>query len=222
MDGTGNLFADFVKALPGSFETETVRYPNDCCFSYPDLMRRVRSASPVSEPFVLVAESFSTPLAIQFAATNPANLRGLVLCAGFASSPVRGWLRFLGSLLSPFVFRVPLPDFAAKLWLVGPSASPALLSAVKSAISSVPPRVLSARLRAVLECDARTELTQVAMPILYLQAQQDRLVPASSLEEIRRIKPQTLVAEISGPHLLFQRESQQAAEIFTTFVRQLE
>jgi pimeloyl-[acyl-carrier protein] methyl ester esterase len=222
MDGTGNLFADFVKGLPGSFETEVVRYPNDYCLSYPNLMNFVRSAGPVSEPFVLVAESFSTPLAIQFAATKPPNLKGLVLCAGFASSPLRGWRCLLGSLFSPFVFRLPLSDFAAKLWLVGPSASPALLSAVKSAISSVQPRVLSARLRAVLNCDARKELTQVAVPILYLQAQQDRLVPASSLEEIRRIKPQTFVAEFSGPHLLFQREPQQTAEIVAKFIRQLE
>jgi pimeloyl-ACP methyl ester carboxylesterase len=222
MDGTGELFADFIKALPDSFETASVRYPTDICLSYAGLMTFVRSVTDASRPFVLIAESFSTPLAIQFAATNPQNLKGLVLCAGFASSPVRGWFRFLGSLFSPFLFRVKLTEFAVKRWLVGPNASPALLSAVKAAISSVKPNVLSARLCAILDCDARTELTQVTVPILYLQANQDRLIPVSCFDEIRRINPQTSVTKISGPHLLFQREPQKTAEVVARFIQQLE
>jgi len=222
MDGTGDLFADFVSALPDRFETGIVRYPTEIFLSYSELMPLVQSLAPASEPFVLVAESFSTPLAIQFAATNPPNLKGLVLCAGFASSPARGWAHYFSSLLSPFLFRVPLPDFAAELWLVGPNASPALLSALKSAILSVRARVLSARFRAVLDCDARTELAQAAVRILYLQAEQDCLVPASCLEEIRRIKPQTLVTEIQGPHLLFQRKPRETAGNVARFAQQLE
>ena len=222
MDGTGELFANFIKTLPDTFKAETVRYPCDVCLSFAELMPLVRSSIPKSEPFVLVAESFSTPLAIQFAATNPPNLKGLVLCAGFATSPVRGWLRFLGSFLSPLLFRVGLPEFAARFWLVGSDASPALLFAVYTAISSVKPKVLSARLRAVLGCDARKELTQVEVPILYLQAKQDRLVPASCLDEIRRIKPQAEVAAIDGPHLLLQREPKLTAEIVSRFVHQFE
>jgi hypothetical protein len=53
-----------------------------------------------SEPFVLLAESFSTPVAIRVAAENPTNLKGLILCAGFATSPVSGLPRMLGWLLA--------------------------------------------------------------------------------------------------------------------------
>jgi pimeloyl-[acyl-carrier protein] methyl ester esterase len=172
MDGTGMLFAGFVTALPESFETMTVRYPTDRPLSNLELEGIVRAACPVTEPFMLVAESFSTPLAIQYAASNPVNLEGLVLCAGFATSPVRGWRRLLGWLLSPLVFRVPLPNLAAKLWLVGPDAPPSLLATVRAAVSSVQPRVLAARLRAVLGCDVRAELCRVAAPVLYIQAKQ--------------------------------------------------
>jgi pimeloyl-[acyl-carrier protein] methyl ester esterase len=98
MDGTGNLFADFVEALPDTFEVEVVHYPNNVCLSYTELMTFVQSAAPPSEPFVLVAESFSTPLAIQYAATNPPDLRGLVICAGFVTTPLQGWRRFLARL----------------------------------------------------------------------------------------------------------------------------
>jgi pimeloyl-[acyl-carrier protein] methyl ester esterase len=64
MDGTGMLFAGFVTALPESFETMTVRYPTDRPLSNLELEGIVRAACPVTEPFMLVAESFSTPLAI--------------------------------------------------------------------------------------------------------------------------------------------------------------
>ena len=64
MDGTGDLFADFVSALPDGFETGIVRYPTEIFLSYSELMPLVQSLAPASEPFVLVAESFSTPLAL--------------------------------------------------------------------------------------------------------------------------------------------------------------
>jgi pimeloyl-ACP methyl ester carboxylesterase len=221
MDGTGDLFADFVKALPDEFETEIVRYPTDVSLSYSDLMLHVNSATPAAEPFTLVAESFSTPLAIQLAAMNPPNLKGLVLCAGFATSPVRSWLRFLCSLLSPVLFRLPLPEFIGRRLLVGPTAPPTLLVAVLTAISSVQPKVLSARFRSVLACDARTELTQISVPILYIRAMQDCLIHPSCLEEIQQINPQTAVAVVDGPHLLFQREPTQTAAVVAGFVRQI-
>jgi len=219
MDGTGELFSEFAAALSADFEITTVQYPTERCLSYSELEDFVRAACPISGPFVLLAESYSTPLAIKCAASRPGNLEGLVLCAGFATSPVRGWRRFGGWLLAPLMFRVPLPSLAARLWLVGPEALPSLLEAVRSAVSSVKSKVLAARLRAVLACDVREEIGQVAVPILYLQAKQDRLVSASCLEELRRIKPQMAVAALEGPHLLLQRKPQRAAETVVRFVR---
>jgi pimeloyl-ACP methyl ester carboxylesterase len=179
----------------------------------------VRAACPISEPFMLMAESFSTPLAITYAATNPANLQGVVLCAGFATSPVRGWRRFLASLLAPVVFHVPVPSLIARRWLLGADASPSLLAAVRAAISSVQPRVLAARLRAVLACDVREAVGQIGVPILYIRAEQDRLVSAWCVEELRRIKPQMIEVALEGPHLLLQRQPQRAAEALIRFTR---
>lgn len=221
MDGTGELFSEFAATLSGEFGIATVRYPTGQCLSYPELEGFVRAACPTSEPFVLLAESYSTPLAIKCAASNPKNLEGLVLCAGFATSPMRGWRRFLGWLLAPIMFRIPLPNVAAKLWLVGPDAPPSLLSAVRSAVSSVESKVLAARLLAVLGCDVRAELGQVAVSILYIQAKQDHLVSASCLDELRQIKPQMSVATLEGQHLLLQREPYKAAGTVAGFVRSL-
>jgi len=77
LDGTGDLFADFVSALTPNLDARIVRYPKDRLLSYADLFSFVVSAIPENQPFVLLAESFSTPLAVRLAATNPASLKGL-------------------------------------------------------------------------------------------------------------------------------------------------
>ena len=61
MDGTGELFADFIKALPVESEAEVLRYPADRFLSYKQLMALAQSVLPASEPFVLVAEFFDAP-----------------------------------------------------------------------------------------------------------------------------------------------------------------
>lgn len=198
-----------------------MRYPTDTCLSYSELAGLVRSTVPLSDAFVLVAESFSTPLAIQYAAACPSNLRGLILCAGFASSPVRGWVRSICSALAPLLFRVGPPDPAIRLLLVGPNASNSVVAAVRTAISCVRPVVVSTRLRMILACNAEADLAPITVPILYIQARQDRLVRPSNFAEILRIQPKTRLETVDGPHLILQKEPQRTAAIVAKFVRQL-
>lgn len=221
LDGTGELFARFERALPEELKPVIVSYPRDVFVAYAGLMSSVRSAVDGADSYVLMAESFSTPLAIQFAATNPPNMKGLILCAGFASSPVRGIFRFLCSFLAPIAFRVALPKAITKFLLVGPDASPVLVAEIQAAIKSVHPNVLSSRLQSVLTCNVLADLDQVTVPILYLQAKHDRLVPASCLEEIRQVEGETVFVALDGPHLLLQREPEQAADAVAAFLVQL-
>jgi pimeloyl-[acyl-carrier protein] methyl ester esterase len=221
MDGTGELFSDFVRELPTEIDAQVVRYPTDRCLSYSQLAQLVRSAAPASAPFVLIAESFSTPLAIQYAATKPPNLWGVVICAGFVTSPARSWLLRVGSFFLPILFRLPLPEFVTRRFLVGRDAPSSLLSAVRVAVSSVQPKVLSARIRAVLGVDAREELRQIAVPLLYLQAEQDRSVGPSCFAEIQQIRPQIALTIIDGPHLILQREPRRTAEAVIGFIQKL-
>jgi pimeloyl-ACP methyl ester carboxylesterase len=221
MDGTGELFVPFIEALPVSFETVVARFPADSCLSYPRLAEIVQALLPVSEPFVLVAESFSTPLALQCAAAKPPNLKALVICAGFATSPLRGWRRSMLRRLAPLLFRISLPTSLTKELLAGSGASPSLISRVKNAVSSVQSNVLSDRLRLIFNCDARAELARIDTPILYLLATRDKLVPAWCAEQMHKIKPEMVIVPIDGPHLLLQREPRQTADAVADFVRGL-
>lgn len=149
------------------------------------------------------------------------NLKAIVLCAGFATSPVKGLHRVFCGLLTPILVRTRLPKFAARFWLAGENAPPLLIRAIQNAIASVEPKVLEARLCDVLACDVRAELKQVTVSILYIQAKQDRLVDTDSAEIIRQIKPRTEIVTLDGPHLLLQSEPEAAAKVISQFIQRL-
>ena len=221
MDGTGKLFADFVNALPTPYDTAVVAYSTLNTQTYEQLEDVVRQTCPLAEPFILVAESYSAPIAIKYSASHPKNLKGLVLCAGFASSPLQGWRRLAARFLVPILFLMKPPAFAVRHWLVGPSASASLVRAVQGAISSVRPSVLAARLRSILSCDLRDDLRNIKVPVLYMKAQQDRLVRSSCSEEIARLIPTIRIVTLEGPHLILQRHPESAAKIVTEFEQTL-
>src|SRR5580698_7334133 len=114
LDGTGKLFAEFLKALDLGVSANVVPYPPDIPLGYDELEPLVRSALPTRGRFVLLGESFSGPLAIRIAALRPPALVGLILCVTFASNPYPylAWVRRLAAFLPlkslPRWLRAPL------------------------------------------------------------------------------------------------------------------
>ena len=214
-DGTGELFVDFIAALAGSWTATTIAYPTDRFLSYTELRPLVTAAVPQSERFVLVAESFSTPLAVWFATTNPPNLVAVVICAGFVASPMGGWSGTVKALAKPLLFKLKPHRVVLEYFLLGQNPPPDLLQKLRHALDRVSPEVLSGRVREVLDCDARDDLRRTAIPLLYLEATDDRLLPASCKEEFSHIRPDIQFRSIPAPHLVLQREPQKAANHVT-------
>jgi pimeloyl-ACP methyl ester carboxylesterase len=220
LDGTGELFGDFIAALPKSWTTTTVTYPADRFLPYTDLRPFVGAAIPQRERFVLVAESFSTPLAVWYAATNPPNLAAVVVCAGFVESPVR-WSGIVKALAKPWLFRLKPPRTIVEYFLLGQNAPSDLFRKLRHAVERVSPDVLSGRVQEVLDCDGRDDLRRTTIPLLYLEATYDRLLSSSCKKEFSHLRPDALFRSIPAPHLLLQREPQKAASIVMAFVSSL-
>ena len=218
LEGSGDLFAGFLEALGEACDARIVRYPSSCR-TYADAARVVRDALPDTRPLVILAESFSTPIAIEFAAQLQDSLDGLVLCNGFAASPVSAMQSTVALAWMPWVLYLPLTELSARTFLIGPEAPDELLAAVQKAVVPVTAGVLAGRLKAVLQCDAREALRRVTTPMLYLQATHDRLIGEAGLREILRIRPQLRVERVIGPHLLLQREPIRSAEIVRQFLQ---
>src|ERR1700758_5078266 len=107
MDGTGIFFEDFAAAIQQDFRPVVVRYPNDPSLGYAGLEPIVRAALPHDEPYLILGESFSGPIAISIAASNPAGLLGLILCVTFARNP-HPLLPLASTILKPLpAWRVP-------------------------------------------------------------------------------------------------------------------
>jgi pimeloyl-[acyl-carrier protein] methyl ester esterase len=221
LDGTGELFRYLIATLPPGIDAIVVSYPRTGAQSYEELLPIVRNALPKDEPYVLIAESFSSPLAIQIAAIHPDHLVGLVLCAGFAARPVNGFIGSLIAVLAWLIFLMPMPKWVIRNFLVGKDASKELTAHVQKVIESVPGHVLAARMRTVLTGDARKELSGITVPMTYLQAAKDHLVWPSSVEIIRSSMPAIKTVHIDGPHLILQREPEQSSMAIQLFLSRL-
>jgi pimeloyl-ACP methyl ester carboxylesterase len=221
LDGTGQLFTDFLAALPNTFTTTIVTYPTEKFLTNTELLPFVSAAVPKVGPFVLLAESFSTPIALGYAATNPPNLAGVVICAGFVFKPIAGWSWIVKSVAKFWFFRLRPPRRILEYFLIGANAPPTLIQQLRQALQIVSPTVLSRRVCEVLDCDARNDLARTTVPIMHVWAVHDRLLAKSCRSEILRIRPDVISAVVQGPHLILQREPRKVANLVTTFVEQL-
>ncbi len=210
MDGTGILFAPLLSELSPLISPWVVPFPSDQPLSYEDLLPIVRQALPTGEPFFLLAESFSGPLAIKIAAEEPGNLRGLILVSTFIRNPLP-WLPSCAGHLAA----APLFSFARRLILLkallsgyGNRDMTALLDVAHSQVKA---EVMAKRAREILWVDVRKELALVKAPIYFIGGERDRVVPPKNLREISAVRPDVITRKIPGPHLVLQVNPVRAA-----------
>lgn len=218
MDGTGDLFAPFLAELSGEMRTLVVRYPTRDFLDYPALTELVRSELPEDEPFVLLAESFSGPIAITLAATQPNNLAGLILCASFARNPRLGLGAFLGSVAGG---ALRAPTWMMASLLLDGFRSDDSTRRLALAVAQVDPNVMNARLQAILKVDATQQLERIQVPSLYLRGTKDFLVPKQTAQLIASTRNNWRLIELVAPHLILQAIPRLAADIVDRFVAEL-
>ncbi len=217
LDGTGRLFRRLVSVLPRTLPATVVAYPASCS-EYSKLLPIVQSALPQEERFVLVAESYSGPLAIAAAAARPKGLAGVVLAASFARRPVP-WLVARASRFVPItlLFRLPWVLQAAALLGLKGRAGP-VAAEVKEAVGCVSREVLARRLRGVLDLDVVDMLREIAAPILYVAARRDPWVRRKSAALIQRSASSFRLVTLDAPHLVLQQSPEAAAQVIAEFV----
>ena len=213
LDGTGRLLSDFAKALSPGHDVEIISYP-DSLFSYDDLEVWLKARLP-SEPFVMIAESFSGPLALSISANRPRNLAAVVFVATFARSPRRlpsTLLSLFGAFPIPAAFLAPV----SLPFVVGRFQVPGFKELYRSALQDVPLRTLILRLKSALSMDRRSTTSRIEVPCCYLQATADRLVPASAFRDFEDICSSPI--RIEAPHFLLQMNPEEAARTVRDFV----
>jgi len=214
MDGTGELLSDFAAAMAPEFASEVIAYPRDRPLGYDELVARVRPRLPTEEPYLLIGESFSGPIAIRLAASKPPRLAGLVLCASFARAPRPPGSPLSAARLARLAARMPLHRMPTR-WvaaaMLGRWSSPQWRARLGPLLASLDPAVMRQRLREGGAADVTAALAEIACPLLYLRARRDRLVSADGWRSIGEARPEARCIEIDAPHFLLQARARAAA-----------
>lgn len=202
MDGIGR-FRTFREAARVHAECRALSYPPDRPLDYDELVAQARAALREEEDYVLIAESFSGPIAIRLAAERPPGLRALVLAASFCASPLGGMRRAALQRFGGVLFRLQPPMFLLRYFLLG-HAPRVVADDLYASVAQVRAEVFAARLRNILTVDACASLARVDVPVLYLQATRDRLVGEGAARAVRAACPQLELRRLPAPHMVLQ------------------
>lgn len=218
LDGTGRLFRPFTDLRPPQFRADVLAYP-DAVHSYGAAEELVASHLAQLEGRVLViAESFSGPVAVRLATKLEHRISAVVLVASFVRSPVPTLARAMPWRV---VFSIRPPALALRQALLGPDCDDSLVHEMQGVLAKLPARTLAQRIRAVLDVDVSEQLRACSVPILYIAGRDDRLVGARGLAGIHAVRPNLEHVELDAPHLVLQRSPAAAWRAIERFVENL-
>lgn len=219
MDGTGRLFKSLVSVLTPEVDTIVVSYPADIPLNYDKLEALARRSLPVDRSFILLGESFSGPIAISLTALRFPQQVGLILCSTFAKNP-----RPTFSLLKGLIPMLPIESVPFR-WisgiLLGRYSTANLRSARNEAITQVTRPVMQSRLQSVLEVDVSAKLARLDLPILYLRASKDWVVPKTTSIHTLQTNPKVQEVTLRAPHYLLQAIPEEAAKSIRYFMKNI-
>jgi pimeloyl-[acyl-carrier protein] methyl ester esterase len=219
MDGTGTLFESFLRCLPAGIDTKTMQYPGEVHLGYEQLEERVARRLPVDRKYIIVAESFSGPIALRLAARPgiDQNLKAVVLVSTFAYRPLGPAGSLVAGLPLKMILRIPIPDIALRALLLGTGASAESVRRTREAIGNVRPYVLAARLREALTSRYCQAVIKSKVRVVAFIAADDRLLGRNASRSIIEVCSTAEVQTVRAPHFriagLSSNDAQRAIQV---------
>jgi pimeloyl-ACP methyl ester carboxylesterase len=216
LDGTGELFRWFLPYVIDE-RAVVVTYPSRPPWSLEDYVDHAFAALAPEQPCVVIAESFSGPIALRLA-QRAASIVGLVLVASFVTCP-NPLLKALPASLWAALHSFAMSETLLRLLCLGRNATIEQLGLLKKVARAIPLDVLGARLGLLRRLDETDSLASVRVPVLSVVAAQDRLVTA---EVAACGQPAMQTAVIDGPHFLLQARPAECWRTIDAWWRALE
>lgn len=221
LDGTAILREPFAKQLAEALHlpVHVIPFPPDRYCTYEDVQNWVEEHLPVEEPFALVGESFSGPIALRISLKRREQVWALVLVGTYVTNP---W-PFPSSLMRPFIrpllFRVPPPPGLIRKFIVASTAADDLMPLFQKVVRQmVKPEILACRLRSCTQVDARDELRRCTAPILQITAEQERILPRNVDDVIRKIRPDIVDVRLPCGHCILECYPELATPVVARFL----
>jgi pimeloyl-[acyl-carrier protein] methyl ester esterase len=221
LDGTGLSYEPFGEVMPEGLRVTVVRYPSDQKLSFRELVQCAYEQLPRHKPLVLVAESFSGPVAISLASSFPSCIKGIVFCATFMKFTRPFLLGTAKYIPLSLLLRRPAPGFLLYFLCGGRPFSDKLVPLFRQIEKLVKPEVMAHRIRMLSEVDATTDARTLDLPCCYIQATGDKIVPARCVVPFREYLPDIIVKTVDGPHGILQAQSEACIKIIMEFANGL-
>ena len=220
MDGTDISFEPLRELLPQDINVKVIQYPVDELLSFDETVQFAKDQIHSDQRDVIViAQSFSGPVAIALVGSGKLKAKCLILCSTFAKSPRPVLFKILSYLPLELLIRPPFPRFLLKHVVEGGKEATDLFLAMWQRVKPlVPAKTLIHRLKVISQVDVRGWLPKLTIPCLYIQASSDRSVPASSLFDFTETITDLRVKRIKGPHFIIQAQPEESLSAIENFV----
>ncbi len=215
LDGTGLLFDPLLAALPCEPAPLVVRYPRECAASLDAHVDAAAAALSGNENWIIVAESFSGPIAARLARHPGLRIVGIVFCASFVTSPRPVLLALAGITPIAAVLRLRPPDRLVRSFCLGPKAPQNLIESFWRAIAESGADALADRLRLLARLPRLEQ--PIVQPSLYICPTADRLVPRSAMIRLTQQCRLVELAMVEGPHFILQSAPEPCADAIRSF-----
>ena len=210
LDGTGIMLEEFSARLRTRLEVQVIEYPKDVRLNYAELASLVIGQLPRDEPYSIIAESFSGPIAAIVASTSFKGLRSLIFAASFLRKPTSipkiaiNLTKYL-PLHSTMLLRLAEP-FTFGQW-----GSRSQSESLAASVRAVSIDVLAYRLRLVTEVDELDSFSKIDVPVFYIQPTYDKLVSSKAFLDMRSANRSLEKILVEGPHFILQAKPDECA-----------
>ncbi len=208
------MFSPIMPAL-SAYDAQVVRLPDTRKQDYDILCEYVSEKLP-NEDHIIVAESFSGPIAAKLAVQHHENIRGIVFVATFLTPPRKSLLAVSRVFPVKLLAKLPMAKYFEKRLFLGKGANDELVTLFRKTISALDSQLIRSRLRAVE--NLKVSLKKCTVPSIYLQATNDKLVPSTHSEEFDDFFTEIKIRPIQGPHFLLQAKPQESADEIRKFI----
>ena len=200
LDGSGTLYRPFRDALARQIRLRIVTYPDCPTWGLDDYVDHVERSLPHEERPLVIAESFSGPIALRLLRRRN-DLAGMVLVASFDDRP-NPLLAAANLVPISLVKAMAKRQRLLRFFCLGDDVRQEAVLSLRDAIERLSPATLRSRLELLRSLHPVGGTEGTTVPILCLIAGQDRLVVSRIAE--RTLWRDASIHRIEGPHFLLQ------------------
>ena len=215
IDGTGLLFKPLASAFGYRCRTTALSFQEEITLD--DFIESASRQMPDHRALVL-AESFSGPIALGLLAKYPGRFQAAILSSTFARSPFNSFLGMNALIPKNLFGNVTLSNLLLNRFCAGSEISGSVKDLVEEVSGKIPPLVVKKRLHILDTFDVRPLLSRISTPILYLAGLKDKLVSAGLRAELFENIPRICFKGVDGPHLLLQSKATVCADTIMNFL----